>query len=226
MSGAPNSLLVVCILIAVCVLTEAKCNDTTEYEIHGRCCEKCPPGFFMTEKCSEGSKASTCENCTEGSYSDTYSTAGQCKPCDFCNEEINKTEVKPCTPTSNRECACEDGTHEFHDGGIEICCNNCPAGEELTRECKIGRPTTCTPCNEGTYSNGRGVCSPCTGCNNDEKMLAACTAASDTKCGTYDGIFINFVILMMVAIIFISICCLKKHHFSVDPLHIEVKKRC
>ncbi|XP_061429348.1 tumor necrosis factor receptor superfamily member 26-like [Lethenteron reissneri] len=164
---------VVFIQIAVCVLTEAKCNDTTEYEDHGRCCEKCPPGFFMTEKCSEGSKASTCESCTEGSYSDTHNTDGQCRPCDFCNEEIHKTEVKPCTPTSNRECACESGTREFHDGGIEICYNNRPVGEELTSE----------------------------------------------------GIFITIVISIMTAIIFGYIYYLKKHHSSLDPLHIEVKKR-
>ncbi|XP_061429356.1 tumor necrosis factor receptor superfamily member 26-like isoform X2 [Lethenteron reissneri] len=219
MSDAPNLLRVVCILIAVCVLTEAKCNDTTEYEDNGRCCEKCPPGFFMTEKCSEGSKASTCKSCTEESYSDTHSTDAQCKSCDVCNEEIRKTEVKPCTPTSNRECACEDGTHEFHDGGIEICCNNCPAGEALTSECKIDRPTTCTPCNDGTYSNGIG-------CNDGDKISAPRTTTSDTESGTYEGIFIIIVISMTIIVIFfVCICCLNTHHSSVDPLHNEVRKR-
>ncbi|XP_061427345.1 tumor necrosis factor receptor superfamily member 16-like isoform X2 [Lethenteron reissneri] len=164
------------------VHAKEKCNDTTEYEEGGKCCNKCPPGYSMTKTCGEGSNNSSCAKCEDGHYTHEYNNAHPCKPCHSCSEVIGQVEVKSCTETSNVVCACPNGTHKVTSEEIKRCCNNCSPGEKISKECGIDLRTNCTPCDDETYSNGSGICIPCTKCKSSENETSPCEKTNDRRC--------------------------------------------
>nr|XP_032825094.1 tumor necrosis factor receptor superfamily member 4-like [Petromyzon marinus] len=167
-------------LLSLAVHAKEKCNDTTEYEDDGKCCNKCPPGTSMTKKC-EGSKNSSCAKCEDGYYNHEYSNFHPCEVCASCSV-IGQVEVKSCTKTSNRVCACPNGTHEVTSGELKLCCSNCSPGEKITKECGVDLRTNCTPCDDETYSNGSGICIPCTKCESSEYEILPCAKTNDRRC--------------------------------------------
>ncbi|XP_024915160.1 tumor necrosis factor receptor superfamily member 14-like isoform X2 [Cynoglossus semilaevis] len=74
------------------------------------------------------------------------------------------------------------------------CCPKCDPGAFAKRNCTDTRTTTCSLCDEGTFTsdyNGEIECFACTVCSPDLglKTLTPCTVVQDTTCEPLDGFF-------------------------------------
>ncbi|XP_019412132.1 PREDICTED: tumor necrosis factor receptor superfamily member 10B-like [Crocodylus porosus] len=100
-------------------------------------CKRCPRGHYVKEHCVNSDEPSTCLPCKEGckymAYASGFKTCFLCRVC-----RRDQVEVRPCTRTSNRECACRNGTYCTPDQPCEMChkCQtSCPKGGEVVKPC-------------------------------------------------------------------------------------------
>ncbi|XP_053137340.1 tumor necrosis factor receptor superfamily member 4 [Hemicordylus capensis] len=132
-----------------------------QYPRYSKCCNKCPPGWEMKERCKP--KADTrCEPCPKQRYSENFGSS-DCKPCTVCFAERGLEKVKKCSSTSNTICTCRAGYS--------------PAKESDDIE-------QCIACREGYFSRGqKEMCQPWTNCAaQGRKTLRSGTSTSDAIC--------------------------------------------
>ncbi|KAM9408765.1 tumor necrosis factor receptor superfamily member 18 isoform 2-T2 [Pholidichthys leucotaenia] len=72
--------------------------------MNGRCCDKCSPGTYLREYCTESTKT-VCNPCPENHFMDIYHAFDRCKPCQSCSQE----HALKCVATRNANCSCHPG---------------------------------------------------------------------------------------------------------------------
>ncbi|XP_077984494.1 uncharacterized protein LOC144439105 [Glandiceps talaboti] len=89
-----------------------------------RPCSKCPPGMYASREC-EDQRDTECKNCSEGTYSTSWSRSTICRTCTHCPPHLHT--VQDCTTKQNAKCAagCDHGY--FLDELTDLCnpCSSC-----------------------------------------------------------------------------------------------------
>ncbi|XP_078072033.1 tumor necrosis factor receptor superfamily member 16-like [Mustelus asterias] len=73
------------------------------------------------------------------------------------------------------------------------CCDLCPVGHGVIKECKTNN-TQCQPCENGvTFSSGASLarCQPCSSCPDKMEVVQACKARIDTQCQCVAGYYLQ-----------------------------------
>ncbi|XP_035386889.1 CD27 antigen isoform X3 [Electrophorus electricus] len=88
-----------------------ECDQDRQYkwpkEKSIKCCDKCKPGQYMTDRCNEGS-TTMCKQCPDESYIDFYNNELRCKSCTQCPEK-HMVYKENCTKKGDAKCGCESG---------------------------------------------------------------------------------------------------------------------
>ncbi|XP_050988114.1 tumor necrosis factor receptor superfamily member 3 isoform X3 [Labeo rohita] len=85
------------------------CNERTQYSNDNRCCDKCQPGQYVTQKCTAKQSKTVCETCKDGYYMDDYNGSYNfCKHCTKCTKDHMRTK-EVCTATRDTVCDCDKG---------------------------------------------------------------------------------------------------------------------
>ena len=84
---------------------------------------------------------------------------------------------------------------QFHSSVSRRCCNLCPVGHFMSKECQTSaNDTQCLPCRSGTYNakeNKDTACRSCrTSCRDQKKTIVKnCSLASDIQCKCSDNFY-------------------------------------
>ena len=84
---------------------------------------------------------------------------------------------------------------QFRSSVTGLCCNLCPAGHYMSKECQTSaNDTQCSPCRSGTYNakeNKDTACRNCrTSCRDQkETIVKTCSLASDIQCKCSDNYY-------------------------------------
>ncbi|KAM6161725.1 tumor necrosis factor receptor superfamily member 3 isoform 2-T2 [Erethizon dorsatum] len=156
---------------------------------HQVCCSRCPPGTFVTAKCSR-SQNTVCTTCAENSYNEHWNHLSICQLCRPCDPVLGFQEVAPCTSTRKTECRCQPGMFcAYRDPECVHCelLSECPPGTEVELKDEDGEPdNTCIPCKAGYFQNtssSSARCQPHTRCEDQGLVeVAPGTSQSDTGC--------------------------------------------
>ncbi|XP_064162261.1 tumor necrosis factor receptor superfamily member 3-like isoform X1 [Anguilla rostrata] len=79
-----------------------------------------------------------------------------------------------------------DHDHQYSHG--ELCCDFCPPGHFVKKQCSKTHKTTCAPCSSGTYSqvtDNLDSCKKCTTCQ--QVTLRECSTTLDANCSCNEG---------------------------------------
>ncbi|KAJ1144988.1 hypothetical protein NDU88_011280 [Pleurodeles waltl] len=143
----------------------------TQHEYEGRCCNNCPPGKEMRERCGER-KDTTCWSCPDGLYKSGNNML-TCKRCTICNKDRGSIEVRKCTKEENSICSCPRGTKPGNSMNTTCLC---PAGHQLLSE-------GCVPCQKGYFSSDNQPCRQWTNCTSKGEVTEEPgSPEKDVKC--------------------------------------------
>ncbi|XP_023256817.1 tumor necrosis factor receptor superfamily member 5-like [Seriola lalandi dorsalis] len=114
---SPECSLVVLYTLSIWTIGYAKDCGDQQVQIEQQCCDKCPPGKYVKEFCTEHKKT-LCIPCNDGFFSNHYSIFDRCEECQSCQYGY----AEKCTPITDAKCSCPPGF---------LCSNNvCSACEE------------------------------------------------------------------------------------------------
>ncbi|KAK7883933.1 hypothetical protein WMY93_027056 [Mugilogobius chulae] len=153
-----------------------------EYLIGQECCPMCPVGTRVNKHCTEF-RSTSCLPCDSGTYMDEPTGKTECLLCRRCDKGSGLREKTKCTPLSNTVCEPEEGhfclVYEEDDRncGASKKHKNCQPGEYINQPGSSSADTQCSPCAEGTFSNGT-VCQRHTQCQNGKVTVKDGTATS------------------------------------------------
>ncbi|XP_061427317.1 tumor necrosis factor receptor superfamily member 26-like isoform X1 [Lethenteron reissneri] len=135
-------------IVLLAVVNARACNETTHYLFDNICCEKCPPGTFLSLPCGASSKTQ-CAPCRSGTFQNELNKRQNCEPCTRCNTALSHQELDKCTAVRDRVCGCAPAVHVRHcltdDCSKFLCCKGCPQGHKIERACNLMNATKCTP---------------------------------------------------------------------------------
>ncbi|XP_048035380.1 tumor necrosis factor receptor superfamily member 14-like [Megalobrama amblycephala] len=189
-----------------------------EYEINGQCCPMCAPGNHVFWHCTVDT-STTCEPCSEFTYTDEPNGIEKCFPCSACDTAGLKTQ-KACTPLSDTVCEPVDGffcvTQEKGSCRSAVKHSQCKPGEFIQQRGTESTDTVCGVCTNGTYSDGTfAACQPYTICQSmGRKQIKAGTMSSDARCEYFTPDLIGIitgVVIIVVVIIGVSLIQFIKH---------------
>ncbi|XP_069506798.1 tumor necrosis factor receptor superfamily member 3-like [Ambystoma mexicanum] len=106
-------LLPLCLSLLGTVSGSPPCATGHEYQPStvsgGRCCSKCPPGHYMTKRCTP-LRDTECRPCREGvAYNPAWNTKYQCEPCRQCHGVLEYRSQ--CTLATDAICTCRAGLY-------------------------------------------------------------------------------------------------------------------
>lgn len=196
-------LLLMCMLIpAVALVQDCPVGDyLTEDRI---CCNKCPPGFKLVEKCHARGQRSNCTHCGDGEYMDQMNFYPNCRRCKRCNKPYEVTFSK-CAIDRNTICHCKTGYYKSKiDSETSQClkCTPCGPDEKETSMCTPENNTVCG-CKEN-FHRVNGKCIPCDTCTAEckEKCLSTRPPSLNTKGPEHDsGFLVNVIVGVVVALV-------------------------
>ncbi|XP_037129257.1 tumor necrosis factor receptor superfamily member 1A [Syngnathus acus] len=203
-----------------------------DYLENGICCNKCPAGFKLVEKCRGEGKRTNCTQCPPDQYSDTMNFYPKCMPCKSCNKKKHEVEVSKCKADRNTQCGCEDGFYIFAiDSETTEClkCTLCGSDEREVQKCTAERNTVCE-CKENFYRVKR-KCEPCKSCAADCKHL--CKSLPSHNSGDSEesgkayivqiltGVVVVAMTLLMLLIIYMATKRLTKKSAHKSPSQIS-----
>nr|XP_033939815.1 tumor necrosis factor receptor superfamily member 5-like isoform X2 [Pseudochaenichthys georgianus] len=84
------SLAVISALTCWTIVHAAGCGER-QHQVDGRGCNKCPPGTYMKDYCTE-KQQTVCRPCKEGFYSDQYNMFDRCEKCRSCLYECQENK--------------------------------------------------------------------------------------------------------------------------------------
>ncbi|XP_048406423.1 tumor necrosis factor receptor superfamily member 5-like isoform X4 [Stegostoma tigrinum] len=132
----------------------AKCNNITQYSLLSRCCAKCPPGTFLSSKCTV-QKDTECGPCEEGLYQSKWNLADHCQRHTYCDPNGGFVTESPGSTLTDAVCLCAIGKHCINED-CEMCVEDkiCEPGSGVAKPAdRKHRDTECEECNSGYYSN-------------------------------------------------------------------------
>lgn len=172
-------------------------------EEQGICCNKCPPGFKLSQKCLNDGYKSKCVICPEGQYTDSTNYAPNCRMCRRCKAAKNEIEESPCKHDQNTICRCKHGYYRFDIDSETYECRNCSQCKPDERERHMCTPTndTVCGCKENYYRVNRR-CEPCNKCTTECSLhcgsLPSHTAAPDPSSSFFINIIAGVVVTAFV----------------------------
>ncbi|KAM9723885.1 tumor necrosis factor receptor superfamily member 1A isoform 1-T1 [Menidia menidia] len=155
-------LLLMCMTFPASTLQDSddhKCPIGDYDNENGICCNKCPAGFKLVEKCHTVGHRSNCTTCPKGQYNDQINASPNCRPCKICKARNHEIEVTKCKRDQNAICRCEDGYYkDYIDTETYQClkCTKCGPNEKEIQTCTENRGTVCG-CKEN-YERVMGKC--------------------------------------------------------------------
>ncbi|KAL4601559.1 tumor necrosis factor receptor superfamily member 5-like isoform X2 [Arapaima gigas] len=197
---------------------------SAEYEIDGRCCSMCPPGYHVLHHCKT-SDIRVCHPCPESTFTDKPHGRRICHPCSTCVQDHGLKTVKECTASSDTVCGVLEGNYcvDPYEGG-------CRTAEKHTT-CKPGQfikspgtgvtDTVCENCHENSYSDGSStVCTPHTDCESTGRLTVRTgDRVSDSQCGPKNWmplvawITAGFIFMTVMSVIAEKLCFLKEKEY-------------
>ncbi|KAG9270930.1 tumor necrosis factor receptor superfamily member 14-like [Astyanax mexicanus] len=137
-------------------LCSGACNSL-QFEIDGKCCSMCEPGFYVGRNCTKDTQT-RCFPCGDSCYSSEPNHYSECKKCTVCDSGLGLRVKTSCTAFSDSVCEVLDG-HYCTDRTGESCSRAlrhapCSPGQFIVNTGTADRDTVCSGCAEGTFSNG------------------------------------------------------------------------
>ncbi|XP_039091427.1 uncharacterized protein LOC120233928 isoform X2 [Hyaena hyaena] len=125
-------------------LSVAPC-DLNEYQPEGSnlCCQMCPAGQYVLDHCTVNHTAPVCQVCEHGTFLPFRSGETSCQPCVQCRLGDQEVVAK-CSPTSNEQCRCKEGSFYCNSVNcVENClrCTRCPGA--ILLPCTATSDTVC-----------------------------------------------------------------------------------
>ncbi|KAL8179810.1 UNVERIFIED_CONTAM: hypothetical protein K2H54_073111, partial [Gekko kuhli] len=211
----------------------------TEYEAHGKCCSRCPPGKKVSVLCTEGSDT-TCTPCLAQRFQDAWTKQTVCTPHRYCDHNVGLVVRIQGDATRDVLCQCRSGTHcsgrECH-----TCRENtaCGPGEGVGQAATDVRDTVCTDCPVGFFSNVSSATASCQQWSSCEAtglvQKAGGTRFSDTVCEEASKVRSGVLVPVALAAVIAALVCVGlllwhrrrrhqedlKRHRNQDPLDPE-----
>ncbi|XP_070768607.1 tumor necrosis factor receptor superfamily member 1A [Enoplosus armatus] len=166
-------LILMCMFIPTLTLLQPSEEQTCPYGAYstenGHCCNKCPPGFKLAEKCHATGRTSNCTVCPDGQYTDQMNFSPNCRSCRRCKIK-HEVEDSPCERHKNTICRCVDGYYKHNiDSETYECrrCSPCRPDEKVKQTCTPEKNTVCE-CTENYY-RVNNHCEPCKNCTTECK---------------------------------------------------------
>ncbi|KAL6109300.1 tnfrsf1a [Pungitius sinensis] len=157
-----GTILLVLMCLSIPTLTQPCPHGDYEVE-KGICCNKCPRGTKLVEKCNATGQRSKCESCPEKEYTDQENFHPNCHRCKTC--KVHEETVSACQKDQNTVCRCKDG---FYKSKIDseayqcLLCTKCGENKKQKQECTAEKNTECE-CIENYYK-AKSKCILCTNC--------------------------------------------------------------
>ncbi|XP_060777959.1 tumor necrosis factor receptor superfamily member 1A isoform X2 [Neoarius graeffei] len=121
--------------------------EEDEYLYNNVCCNKCPAGFKLTQKCSGKGQRSTCKKCSDGTYQDNMNHFPNCFSCrSRCDPLSKEIEIRNCTHKEDRICGCQKGYYKYEVNDMTMSCKpcrKCGEGERMISPCGEKENTVC-----------------------------------------------------------------------------------
>ena len=92
-------------------------------------------------------------------------------------------------------CGLSCPTGQFPSSVPGLCCNLCPAGHFMSKECQMSaNDTLCSPCRAGTYNAKKNKDRSCRNCRTScrdqkETIVKNCSLVSDIQCKCSDNYY-------------------------------------
>ncbi|XP_054835195.1 tumor necrosis factor receptor superfamily member 5 [Eublepharis macularius] len=145
---------------------EQKCNRT-QYEAHGKCCSRCPPGQRVSVPCSNDSDTA-CASCRPQHFQNGWTKQTVCTPHRYCDQNAGLVVHIQGSAEQNVVCRCRNGTH-CSSRECQSCRENkvCQEGEGAQQTATDTTDTVCAECPVGFFSNissATASCQPWSSC--------------------------------------------------------------
>ncbi|XP_015263913.1 PREDICTED: tumor necrosis factor receptor superfamily member 5 [Gekko japonicus] len=183
----------------------------TQYEAHGKCCSRCPPGKKVSVPCAEGSDT-VCAPCQSERFQDGWTQQTFCTPHRYCDQNVGLVVHIHGDATRDVVCQCQSGTH---CSGLEChsCRENkaCGPGEGVEEAATSERDTICTDCPAGFFSNvssPTASCQPWSSCEATGLVHKADgTRFSDAICEDASKVRSGVLVPVALAAVILSLGC-------------------
>ncbi|XP_069740868.1 tumor necrosis factor receptor superfamily member 5-like isoform X2 [Narcine bancroftii] len=203
---APRVLFCYIVFLLQCcqAMTSSSCDPISQYPKFGKCCDKCPPGTYMSSECAERN-TSGCQPCGPDRYQSEWNMLEHCHLHKTCSNNGGFVVEKAGTSTSNTICQCQFGKHCVNKD-CEICEENTvciPGYGVVYKEAENFIIPICEKCEAGYYSNVSSNLEACRKWSNCGllKMIADGTTTKDVECGTPEPLS---KVGLVVGIVFLS----------------------
>ncbi|XP_068426083.1 tumor necrosis factor receptor superfamily member 1A [Clinocottus analis] len=187
-------LLLVCMSIPTLTLEEQTCPHGDYPAEKGICCNRCPRGFKLVEKCNATGQRSNCKPCPAGQYTDRMNYSPNCLSCRRCKASKHEVEISACKKEQNTVCRCKAGYYKYNiDSETYDCyrCTQCGQDEEKKETCTPEKNTVCE-CTENYY-RAAGKCTPCKNCTAECKHHCSVPSSEITRAPKIDEYLINII---------------------------------
>uniref|UniRef100_A0A8C5EB24 TNFR-Cys domain-containing protein n=1 Tax=Gouania willdenowi TaxID=441366 RepID=A0A8C5EB24_GOUWI len=196
--------------------TEGSCAAAEKHN------SNCQPGYYISHQgrisnpgnrvisdCSESSSTS-CLPCVRGTFLPNPSGLKVCFICKTCDPGSGLRTKRACTAKSDSVCEPMDGFHciDFTEGSCaaaEKHNSNCQPGYYISHQGNTFTDTECSPCRNGTYSDGSFMsCLPHTKCEDMDLLLVKPgNASADSECiePTTNLIITTVVVFSMIVLL-------------------------
>ncbi|XP_077998063.1 tumor necrosis factor receptor superfamily member 5-like [Glandiceps talaboti] len=159
----------------------------TQMIYNGRCCDSCPPGFYMTRPCKVGQPDSTkCGRCSFDTYTAGRNLRHNCIPQPRCNPKREQIK-RPGSIANVETCECKDG---YYKSASDLCLpwTKCDVGWGVIQQGNSTHNVVCEKCPVGTFSDQESMVRACfqhTSCEeNGLNTLKTGSDRADAVCST------------------------------------------
>ncbi|XP_069740869.1 tumor necrosis factor receptor superfamily member 5-like isoform X3 [Narcine bancroftii] len=138
---APRVLFCYIVFLLQCcqAMTSSSCDPISQYPKFGKCCDKCPPGTYMSSECAERN-TSGCQPCGPDRYQSEWNMLEHCHLHKTCSNKAENFIIPICEK-------CEAGYYSNVSSNLEACrkWSNCGllkmiADGTTTKDVECGTP--------------------------------------------------------------------------------------
>ncbi|KAM4622969.1 tumor necrosis factor receptor superfamily member 5 [Discoglossus pictus] len=163
------------------------CLDS-QYEKYDKCCQKCPPGQYLSTECSKDNETS-CSYCQPGEFQDKWNRETSCHLHAYCDPNAGFEQESEGTTEKDVMCRCQRGRH-CSSQLCETCVLNtaCAPGYGVLKIADTFSDTVCSPCANGTFSNITSDREPCRAwsrCSPSQQEVFPGSSLRDVSCSEH-----------------------------------------
>ncbi|XP_029105609.1 tumor necrosis factor receptor superfamily member 14-like isoform X3 [Scleropages formosus] len=198
-----------CVILVVIQYNPCSTCPWAHYEIDGRCCPMCTPGYYVRNDCTS-TDITICRPCTVSTFTDEPNGRRNCSACVVCEQDLGLKTVKECKPFEDTVCGVLEGNYctDSYEGGCRAAQKHttCKPGDFIKHPGTEYNDTVCENCLEDSYSNGSSTsCLPHTDCESQGLYtLKPGDSVSDSQCGEISrvpliaGIIVGIILLLLL----------------------------